>query len=402
MRAVWQGAGFVEGRLSGTTVKGNARCELNGYGYIFDFKVFLDSFRSQIDSKIENFFPKKITNEILSKYAGPPLWNFEPLAYNKVLADPVWDLISRNGKRWRPVFAKLLLSALGTNPKPYEELLFSITELHHTGSLIIDDIEDNSLIRRGEETIHLRYGKSTAINAANTLYFLPNLLLYEHPLLDRDQKYEINQLISGGLIQGHLGQGLDIYWTDNMNHQNLELWMQDSLKDKILQMYAFKTAAGLGGLAETAAIISGKEENVRKCCKEFALALGVAFQIVDDVHSFNDSENWKKTFGEDLKEGKLTYVIYECLLHSGADEKKFLVDMLCSPEIRNDKNMLKTGAEIVRNSGVLEKCREEAKKMVEAEWENLSRQLPPTDQKILLRVLYSYLLDLDYGQKTKN
>ena len=396
MRAIWQGAGTVSGCLSGKMVNGTARLELSGYGFIIDFKELLNSLGRQINSVIEGFFPKRITEEVIRKYAGKPVWKYEPEAYNMVLSVPVWDLIARNGKKWRSLFAKFILGALGTDSAPYEELLFSITELNHTGSLIIDDIEDNSKLRRGEECIHLKYGNDLAINAANTLYFLPNLLLYDHPLLDKEQKYRINEITNRGFVQGHLGQGLDLYWSKNISPENLDLWMLDSTDEKILQMYAFKTASGIRGLAETAAIIARKDTVIRDACSEYALGLGVAFQILDDVHNFSESDNWKKTPGEDISEGKLTFAIWQALKLLPQREKRELTDILGNTNLRMDPQMLKKGITLVRESGALEYCREKAKEIVLPSWERFSELLPLTDQKFLLKALTLWLLELEF------
>lgn len=396
VRAVWQGAGQVEGTISKRPVRGEARLELNGYGYIFDFKDYLKSLGENIDRVIEGFFPRRIREKEMEKFVGSPTWKYETAAYTSVLSEPVWDLMSRSGKKWRPAFARNLLSALETDPQPYEELLYALTELNHTASLIIDDIEDNSFIRRGEETIHLRYGNELAINAANTLYFLPTLLLFEHPLLDRDQKNEIYELITRSFIKGHFGQGLDIYWSKEMNPENIRRWINNKVDLKLLQMYSFKTAAGIQSLAETTVIIAKKGAEVREACKRFAHALGVAFQIVDDVHNFSDSKEWKKTCGEDLMEGKFTYAIYTGLKETDPGGRDFLVELLCSQEKRTNKELLKQGIGIIKSSGALEKCREQAKKMVEPEWKRLADLLTPTESKILIRALTDYLLDLSF------
>ena len=76
-----------------------------------------------------------------------------------------------------------MLEALGTPSADYQMLLAMMTELAHTGTLVIDDIEDRAQVRRGAEAIHLRYGIEVAINATNTVYFLPLLVLSNYPHL---------------------------------------------------------------------------------------------------------------------------------------------------------------------------------------------------------------------------
>ena len=67
-------------------------------------------------------------------------------------------------------------------------LLAVVPELTHTGTLIIDDIEDNATNRRGDACIHNRYGLDVAINAANMLYILPASLYSTHPNLTDGQR----------------------------------------------------------------------------------------------------------------------------------------------------------------------------------------------------------------------
>ena len=189
MRAVWEGAGKITGTLAGRIVTGHARCELQGYGYLLSFQPYLDRFAEQVHRRVAEFMPKKADAQWLDHCIGPPIWRNEPAAYNETIARPVWDLIERKGKHWRPAFALLMLETLGTKSEPYEQLICNCGELPHTGALIIDDIEDDSPTRRGDESIHLRYGMDVAINAANTLYFLPIRLIGSHPLLSAGQNW---------------------------------------------------------------------------------------------------------------------------------------------------------------------------------------------------------------------
>ncbi|MCK4835650.1 MAG: polyprenyl synthetase family protein, partial [Candidatus Aminicenantes bacterium] len=396
MRSVWQGAGKISGSIAGISVSGRARGEFQGYGYIFDFKDFLKSFGDRVERHIEEFLPKVIQTDDMQKYVGLPTWEYEPIAYTKLLSEPTWDLILRGGKRWRPVIGLLLLDALGKQPDPYESLVCVLAELIHTGSLIIDDIEDASLLRRGDECIHLRYGQDVAINAANTIYFLPTILISEHPCLSKMQRLKILEVMMRQFVRAHFGQTLDLYWAQNMNLAYIKRWLDDSFESKILQMYQFKTASPIEGLAETACIISGTDKKTRDACINFVNAFGVAFQIVDDIHNFSSSPQWRKLYGEDLAEGKITYVIYHALMNLKKSDQYRLMEILCSKELRKDPDVIREGAGLVQKSRVFEKCREEAKALVEPKWEMFSELIPSSEPKTLLQALFRSLLDQDF------
>jgi geranylgeranyl pyrophosphate synthase/predicted secreted hydrolase len=392
MRAVWEGVGKVTGTLGGRSVTGHARCELHGYGYLLKFQPYLDRFASRVHRRVEEFMPKKADARWLDRCIGPTTWYSEPAAYNETIAGPAWDLIERKGKCWRPAFALLMLETLGMKSEPYEQLICARGELPHTGALIIDDIEDGSPIRRGEESIHLRYGMDVAINAANALYFLPIRLIGSHPLLSEKQKLELYDLTMHYYVCAHMGQALDIYWSRHMTEDAIERWIGDSLGPKILQMYAQKTGTAVMGGAEEAAIIAGVDRDLREAALAFAGAFGVAFQITDDVLDFSGAPQWRKACGADLAAGKLTYAIYRALNLLQGDKRKRLRGILCSPSLRGDSSVLQEGIELIRVSGALDQCREEASTMLKTAWDRFADKVPLTESKMLLYMLCSTLV----------
>ena len=396
IRAIWEGAGKVKGIKKDKEISGRARLELHGYCYIFDFKKYLDAFSSKVDKRIESFFPKNMSNEKVEYYLGKPKWKHDSDALSSVLSQPVWDLISRKGRRWRPLFGLLTLESLGVNPEQYEELICSVMELNHTGALIIDDIEDDSLLRRGDDCIHIRYGKDVSINAGCTLYFLPNILIKNNSSLDNNQKRKLYESINKTMIRAHFGQAMDIFWSKNLTAENFKAWSNDSLEDKILQMYAYKTGAAVEGGSEAACIIAKANKNTYKSYKSMARAFGTGFQIIDDIHNFSSSPNWTKTSGEDLSSGKLTYVIYKAIQYSEKKDADLLLSILCSKEMRNNPEKLKIANNIIRESGALSLCKKEATDMIEREWENFSKVIPMTEAKIQIKLMITGLTNFIY------
>jgi octaprenyl-diphosphate synthase len=87
------------------------------------------------------------------------------------LLEPGVDLLRRGGKRWRPLLMLLVCESLGGGDAALP--LSPLVEFCHNASLIHDDIEDNSIKRRGKPAVHLLYGVDTAINSGCFLYFLP-------------------------------------------------------------------------------------------------------------------------------------------------------------------------------------------------------------------------------------
>jgi len=293
------------------------------------------------------------------------------------------------------LFALLLLEAFGFSSQPYRSLFSTIPELTHSGALIIDDIEDNSRKRRGEDCIHLRYGLDVSLNAANTLYYLPYLLFADHPHLSDPQRLALYKIMVKHAVRAHFGQGLDIYWSRNTHVAQWEKWLDEAMPEKILQMYAYKTSAVIEGQAETVGVITGVAPRLIKAGVDFSREFGVAFQIMDDLHNLSRSKKWTKICGEDIMEGKMTLVLFQAVKKLEGEARKRLIATICSEE-RRKKAVVREAIQLIRSSGAVEVCRQQARDMFEDAWRRFSRRLPNTEAKIMLRMLCQNLLNVNF------
>lgn len=281
--------------------------------WLFDYDDEFTRRAARVDARLEELIPRRFDLAHIESLVGPARWEHEVAAYTQMFSVPVWDLIDRSGRRWRPLFGILLLESLGVEPGPWEQLICCMTELIHAGALIIDDIEDASLLRRGQECLHLRYGVDVALNAGNALYFLPGEVLMRHPLLSAEKRLRLHGIKEQVCIEAHCGQATDIFWSKTLTLAEVRRRMAEDIEKKILQMYAFKTAAAAKGVAQFAATIADADAATAEACADFGLALGVSYQVIDDIHNFSRSPDWTKTAGEDIASGKLTYVIATAL-----------------------------------------------------------------------------------------
>jgi len=85
----------------------------------------------------------------------------------------------------------------------------------HNGSLIVDDIEDQSELRREKPCVHKIYGVDVAINAGNMMYFLPMLLIKNNNKYSTKVKNELYKIYIDEMVNIHMGQAWDIYWHNN-------------------------------------------------------------------------------------------------------------------------------------------------------------------------------------------
>lgn len=393
MRAIWEGAGRVSGKVDGRAVAGRARGEFQGYGCVFDFRETWRAAADRVDRRLREFFPRALAAADVSAFLGEPAGDDEPALFTRTLSEPAWELLRRGGKRWRPILALHLLGALDCDSTPYEGLIAALVELPHTGSLIVDDIQDRSTTRRGEPCVHLLFGDGPAINAANTLYFLPQIMLEDHPHLTEAQKLEIHRLLARQFVRAHFGQARDLDVSGSASPDALAALLRGDAAAGLLRMYRQKTAAPVAGLAELAAVISGAPPGVRETCTGFGRALGTAFQIVDDLRDFGSGPDR----GKDLAEGKITYVIVRALERLQGPPRDELVRILTSPSLRADPAARERGIGLVRGSGALAACHDEAGAMVAPHWAALSALLGPSEHKMILRLLVLHLIDFAAG-----
>lgn len=395
-RAIWEGAGRLHGTVAGRVVNEFARLEGQGRGYVFANSDYLHGWAALVDKELMKFLPRTLDRGHLQSHFGVSAGIGDTSAHTAMLARPLWDLMDRDGKRWRAVFAYLALDALGRDPEPLRDVIFVVPELLHNASLIIDDIQDGSLIRRGHEAIHRRYGLGAAISAANTAYFLPLLKIIDHPILTKREQQGICDVYARLLVRAHLGQSTDLYWAQELTAERLDAWMADSFKKKILEMYMLKTAAPVEGMAQLASLLSGCDSGTENAAIAFARSFGLAFQLVDDVNNFSDSPIWGKPQGEDLRVGKPTYLIVSALEMLGTKDRALLRDILCRQDLREDPKSLAEGIALVIGSGARERVRQEARELVVPAWDAFSQHVPSSISKAELRFLWESLLGLSF------
>ena len=212
----------------------------------------------------------------------------------RALTAPGRDLLSRGGKRWRPLLATLVCEALGGGEAALP--LAPLVEFCHNASLIHDDIEDNSDERRGKPAVHIMHGVDAAINSGSFLYFLP-LACIDTWAADAGDRAKVYALWAASLRKLHLGQAIDIHW-----HRNFDVV---PAVEEYLTMCRLKTgclarfAAELGIAAAEAAGRVVPAQGLGEAAEK----LGVGFQILDDVKNVTSGLPGKKR-GDDVVEGK--------------------------------------------------------------------------------------------------
>jgi geranylgeranyl pyrophosphate synthase len=190
---------------------------------------------------------------------------------------PVWSLVDRGGRRWRPTVSRLAFLVSGGTP-PAPETICQVAELLHTGSLIIDDIQDDAAQRRGGPAAHAIYGIPTALNAANTAYFRA-LEVLRRTLPDALRLRALD-MMAEELFAAHLGQALDLALGTQLRANALRL-------AHYFVLARAKTGALVRIAARLGAIAAAADPAQEAALGEWASELGVAYQIQNDVDDLN-------------------------------------------------------------------------------------------------------------------
>jgi geranylgeranyl pyrophosphate synthase len=167
-------------------------------------------------------------------------------------------------------------------------------------------------------------------------------------------------------------------------------------ESRILQMYALKTASAATGAAEFVCALAHADDELTSACVDFARMLGVSYQIVDDIHNFSRSPDWTKVTGEDLANGKLTFVVARALRLLPEADATRLQEILCDREARRLPPALDEGVALVHRSGALDACRDESRAMVDQAWDAFSSRIRPSGPKVMLHTMCLKLIDLAY------
>jgi octaprenyl-diphosphate synthase len=220
---------------------------------------------------------------------------------------PIKDILSRGGKRWRPLLMTLVCETLGGGGSALP--LVPLVEFCHNASLIHDDIEDNSDLRRGKPAVHHIYGVDTAINSGSFFYFLSLCCIESCAMENKDRIY---RLWGEYMRKLHLGQAMDISW-----HQNIKL--VPKTEDYYI-MCGMKTGSLASLAAELGAYTAGASKEAAQQLGKAAEKLGIGFQILDDVKNLSTGIPGKKR-GDDIVEGKKSLPVL-LFLHKNPEKQE--------------------------------------------------------------------------------
>ncbi|RQG97243.1 polyprenyl synthetase family protein [Natrarchaeobius chitinivorans] len=349
----------------------------------------LAEWRPAVDEAIDDLVPREIDAEYLESFFGEPTYEYDPDGIQRALSDPLWDLLDRGGKRWRAVLFLVFVEGFGEDPAEYLPYA-CIPEILHNGTIIVDDVEDEAAIRRGEPALHHLYGQDVALNAGNAMYFLPLKILTENPAdLPAEQRLAAYEMLMYELNRTHLGQGMDICW-----HNEHEVRVTPA---QYLEMCACKTGCLGRIVARLAAIITDQPPEVEEAVANYAELTAVAFQIGDDIldveNSLGRAGEFGKEFGNDVREGKKTLLVIHAIEESPPDRAQRLQEIL-EANANTDEEVLEA-LSIIEEAGSIEDARERALELAAQAREEIDGLDFDAETSRKLREFTQFVIDRD-------
>ena len=296
----------------------------------------------------------------------------------KKLYDASQYLLTLGGKRIRPVMCLMGNEMFDEiNEDTYH--VAAAIELFHNFTLVHDDIMDRAPLRRGMQTVHTKFGESTALLAGDVMLvagyenlnkvaveFLPRVLT----LFNKTAK-EVCE-----------GQQLDM---------DFEKMTDVSFEDYV-KMITLKTSVALAASLQLGAILGGAGLGNQEHLYEFGKNLGIAFQVQDDyLDAFGDPEKFGKQPGGDIMANKKTFLLLQAMKVATGKEREELTHLLTV----NDESKIQPVLNIYKSCNVDGWAKELKQKYLSIAMEHLEEIAVVSVRKKPLEELANYLMERD-------
>lgn len=290
---------------------------------------------------------------------------------------PARYVLDSGGKRIRPILVVLSCEAVGGRAEDAYDAGVAV-EILHNFTLVHDDIMDHADQRRGRETVHRKWDVSTAILVGDELIGIAYKSLLK---TGRGDLRALVSVFTDGMIEVCEGQSYD---------KEFEARPRVT-EDEYMLMIGKKTGRLMSMSAELGAIIGGADDAQRAALHRFAEAVGRAFQIRDDLLDVvADEEEFGKTIGGDILEGKKTWLLVDALSRARERDLELLLGVsACNGP---SDGLVDRVTDAYRRLGVLDRARERVTMHTGQAVEAL-QALPPGTGREMLSSFAGMLLD---------
>lgn len=254
-------------------------------------------------------------------------------------------IISAGGKRLRPVVLLLVNAALGA-ASPHRYKLAAVVEFIHTATLLHDDVVDESTLRRGRATANHSFGNAASVLVGDFLYSRAfQMMVQTGSLRVMDILADATNVIAEGEV------------LQLMNMRDTTLSEADYFR-----IIDSKTAKLFEASARLGAVLSGADRALEQACADYGNALGMAFQIVDDILDYEgNAAEMGKNLGDDLREGKVTLPLIAAMQRGSESERALIAQAI----EQGNADALPQVVELVHRLGALAVTEQAAERQIQ-------------------------------------
>jgi len=252
-------------------------------------------------------------------------------------------VLASGGKRIRP--AMLLLAARLCNYQGTQAIpLASVVEFIHTATLLHDDVVDSATLRRGLASANTLWGNEASVLIGDFLFSKSFSLMVNAGSLD------VLRVMSRATTVIAEGEVLQLLYTGEV----------DLTEEQYIEVVRAKTAVLLSAACQCGAILGGVSADQEQALADFGMELGIAFQLMDDILDYTASEEeFGKSIGHDLEEGKLTLPLIHALRGCNDKEREAVTAIIEKDELTPEDFRLVSG--LVQSYGGIEYTVEKAR-----------------------------------------
>ena len=248
----------------------------------------------------------------------------------ELLYNPIEYSLAGGGKRLRPLLLLLSCEAFSGCHKAALDAAAAV-EIFHNFTLLHDDIMDHSPMRRGKPSVAARWGENVAILSGDAMLITAYRLLCGTPAPMLGRVMEVFNTMAVGVCEGQQ------YDMDFETRQKVSVV-------EYMRMIELKTSVLLAGSAMIGALIGGASESDARKLYKYAIELGLAFQLQDDLLDSYGDERLGKPIGGDILEGKKTFLMITAMSHASEEEREVLRNTHLDPTLSREEKIARVRA----------------------------------------------------------
>jgi octaprenyl-diphosphate synthase len=281
-------------------------------------------------------------------------------------------LVEAGGKRLRPMLTLAAAKACGYDG-PYHIHLAATVEFIHTATLLHDDVVDESAQRRGRPTANLLWDNKSSVLVGDYLF------ARSFQLMTECNSMRVMHILSGASATIAEGEVLQLTAAQDLA----------TSEDIYLQVVRGKTAALFSAATEVGGVIAEADPAITQALFDYGDALGISFQIVDDLLDYEGTGETGKNVGDDFRERKLTLPVIKAVAKADDSERAFWVKTI--EKGKQDDGDLEHAIALLKKHNTLTETRVEALDWAEKAKSALAT-LPDTDIRQMLSDIADYVV----------